>query len=146
MVSCSNKSAERLIFQHQKKLDIELLNEILYYFYKNDIIVKEPYFTFFTYPYYFGVEGNEINIEKVFIYSLSPFESSVNFKKNSLLIYDLQFITSENNSVVALVGVFHRDMESKDIYYGLEFRRHDEKWILYNAINKEDKNNFFECN
>ena len=119
-------------------------NEIVLYFYTNDIIYKEPYFTFYTYPYFLGIEANDIKIEKVFIYSLTPFESSINFKKNSLLIYDLQYLTSENNSVVALVGIFHRDMESRDVYYGLEFRRHNEKWILYSAINKEDKNIFFE--
>lgn len=141
--SCSTDKSQYKFVEGYNELKIELLNEIIVYFKDNNLINTNPYFTLFDYPYFINLSLEDIKLERAFIYSLLPFDSIKLYRKNSLLIYDLKIIVSTDNSLIAYVGVFHRNEINEDRYYGLEFKYLENKWILMNSMNEEMENDYF---
>jgi|GEM_PF-2235344 len=142
VISCSSNNTIKLVRDYNE-LKLDLLDEILVYFDENNIINTLPFYTLYSYPYYISLELDDIKLKRAFIYSISPFESLSTFRSNSLLIYDLDIIIGEDQSLFAIVGVFQRNENNEDRYYNLTFIYTENEWILIDSKNKKRKNDYF---
>ncbi len=142
-ISCSSNNTIEYVNEYNE-LKLDLLNEILTYFDENKIVNTMPYYTLFSYPYYPNLELDDIKLERAFIYRTSPFESSSFYRNNSIFINDLDIFNWEGQSLFAIVGVFLRNENSEDRYYGFSFIYLENKWVLTDSKNKVTKNYFFK--